>query len=139
MEVTGSRMVSGIGGLFACLLGGTSAQALDVRHAGLIEIDWMRTSLRTQGQRELTTDTAVATLELGLTAQLTPAWHSDLLLLAEDIGATDHNEYIPAEGRRTNAPTDCTSRNSRSATPMRYSVRPRAGWRCLSGGSRASS
>lgn len=104
MEVTGSRMASGIGGLLACLLGGAPAQALDVRHAGLIEIDWMRTSLRAEGQRELTTDTAVATLELGLTAQLTPAWHSDLLLLAEDIGATDHNEYIPAEGATDKRP-----------------------------------
>lgn len=101
-EIIGSR--GAVGGLFAWLACSSAAQALDLRHAGLIEFDWMRTSLRSDGQRELTTDAALATLELGLTAQLTPAWHSDLLLLAEDIGAADHNEYIPAAGATDKRP-----------------------------------
>lgn len=101
-EITGSRRA--LGGLIACLAFGAPVQALELRHAGLIEIDWMRTSQRTDGQRELTTDAALATVELALTAQLTPAWHSDLLLLAEDIGVTDHNDYIPAAGATDKRP-----------------------------------
>lgn len=90
--------------LVAMLLGSTAAQAVEFTHAGLLEFDWARTTLRTDGQRTITTDPSLATLELGLTAQFTPAWHSDLLLLAEDIGATDHNDYIPAAGATDKRP-----------------------------------
>lgn len=100
-DITGSLKV---GGLLICLGFTSAAKALELIHAGLIEIDWMRTSLRADGTRELASDAALATLELGLIAQLAPEWHSDLLLLAEDIGVTDHNDYIPAEGATDKRP-----------------------------------
>lgn len=86
------------------LLASPASVALELSYAALLEIDWTRTSLRAGGERNLETDPSVGTLELGLAAALTPHWHADLLLLAEDIGVTDRHAFLPAEGATDKRP-----------------------------------
>ncbi len=56
------------------------------------------------GERESATDTSISTLELDLAAEFTPHWRTDLVLLAEDIGVTDHNDFIPADDAEDKRP-----------------------------------
>jgi hypothetical protein len=87
------------------LLATPAAHALELTHAGVIEIDWTRTTVRTDGQRIFESEPSVGgLLELGLSARISPAWHADLVLLAEDIGVTDRHDYLPAEGATDKRP-----------------------------------
>lgn len=87
------------------LLAGPAAQALELTHAGLVEIDWTRTTVRAGGERRYESEPSVGgLLELGLSARITSAWHADLVLLAEDIGVTDRHDYLPAEGATDKRP-----------------------------------
>lgn len=92
-------------GCVVLLLASPVVQAIEFTHSGLVEIDWTRTILRADGQRVLESDPSVGgVLEMGLSTQITSAWHADLVLLAEDIGVTDRHDYLPAEGATDKRP-----------------------------------
>lgn len=82
-----------------------AARCLEFTHAGQVEIDWTRTTLRANGQRSLQSEPSVGgVLELGLSARISSAWHADLVLLAEDIGVTDRHDFLPADGATDKRP-----------------------------------
>lgn len=78
--------------------------AYELGYAGLVEIDWDRSSLRDAGQRTLTIDPSIATFELALSANVTPQWSTNLVMLAEDIGVTDNADYMPTPGATDKRP-----------------------------------
>lgn len=78
--------------------------AVEFEQGLLVELDWADTRMRGAEGRGANTETSIGTLELGLGARFSSRWRTDLILLAEDIGATDHADYLPSEGAEDKRP-----------------------------------
>ena len=81
-----------------------SLLAVELEYGALLEIDWTRSTLRQSEQRSTAADWSAGTLAMSLSAAFGPHWGADLVLLAEDIGVTDHNDYLPADGAEDKRP-----------------------------------
>lgn len=95
-----ARIVTAVWALAASLPAG----AVEFEQGLLLEFDWADTRTRGVEGRSADTETSIGTLELSLAARFSPRWRTDLILLAEDIGATDHAEYLPSEGAEDKRP-----------------------------------
>jgi hypothetical protein len=80
------------------------AGAIELEHGLLVELDWADTRLRAPEGRSTDTETSIGTLELSLAALFSPRWRTDLILLAEAIGATDSADYRPSAGAEDKRP-----------------------------------
>lgn len=90
----------------AAILAPTAAHAIEWDWSMLVEAEYSDLRSDDGSSRDHRQDAYIATFELATGLQFNEHWRTDLVLLAEDIGNTDHNDYAPSPGATDQRPDE---------------------------------
>lgn len=88
----------------AGILNVAPAMALDAEYGALLEAETLRARSNAGGRVRTDTATYIATAEFAVGLEFSEHWRSDLVLLAEDVGNTEHSDFLPTPGATAHRP-----------------------------------